>query len=137
MRAFSLPLAIIASALRFVGVPLPVFAQTTKDLLNKNLQQAGETGAGYSAAGKANPLSLVTNVITVVLSLLGIIFLVITIYGGYRWMLARGNEQEVEKAKGTLTTGIIGMGIVLGAYIISFNVLKYLLTAAGQNVSFF
>ncbi len=53
------------------------------------------------------------------LGLLGIIFLVLTIYAGYNYMMARGNEQEVEKAKGTLQHVIIGLIIVLSAYAIT------------------
>ena len=34
-------------------------------------------------------------------------------------MMAKGNEEEVEKAKNTITNAIIGVAIVFGAYAIS------------------
>ncbi len=53
------------------------------------------------------------------LSLLGVIFLLLMIYGGFRWMLARGNEQEIEKAKNLIQAAVIGLMIVLSAYAIT------------------
>ena len=116
-------------------VPAMAFAQNpgtqTQNLLKKNLKQTGEQGAGYSSQGANNPLLFVSKIIKTILSLLGLIFLVLTIYGGYLWMMARGNEQQVEKAKETIKAGVIGLGIMLAAYIISVNVLNYLLKATG------
>ena len=54
------------------------------------------------------------------LTFLGVIFLGLMIYGGYKWMLARGNEQEVEAAKNTIRNAIIGLIVVLGAYAITY-----------------
>lgn len=54
------------------------------------------------------------------LTFLGVILLGLMIYGGYKWMLARGNEQEVEAAKNTIRNAIIGLIVVLGAYAITY-----------------
>lgn len=59
---------------------------------------------------------IVSTVITMVLGLMGVIFLVLAIYGGYNWMMARGNEDMVEKAKKTITNATIGLIVVLSAY---------------------
>jgi len=48
--------------------------------------------------------------------LVGLAFLVLMVYGGFRWMTARGNEADVEKAKETIIAAIIGLMIVVGAY---------------------
>jgi hypothetical protein len=58
-------------------------------------------------------------IIAVALLLLGIIFLILMIYGGYMWMTAGGDEQKVEKAKGLIRNAIIGLVIVLAAYAIT------------------
>ena len=50
---------------------------------------------------------------------MGVVFLILMIYGGYLWMLARGNEQEVEKAKNIIQNALIGLVIVLAAYAIT------------------
>ena len=63
---------------------------------------------------------IVSQVIGIVLSLLGLIFLVLTIMAGFKWMNAGGNEEEVNKAKTSLKNSIIGLVIVLYAYAITY-----------------
>lgn len=53
------------------------------------------------------------------LAFIGIVFLLLMIYGGFTWMMARGNEQEVETAKVILQSAVIGLIIVLAAYAIT------------------
>ncbi|MDP3043664.1 MAG: pilin [bacterium] len=69
---------------------------------------------------------MIAKIIQAALSFLGIVFLLLTIYGGYLWMTARGNEQQVEKAKNLLTAAVIGLIIVLAAYTISYFVIQML-----------
>lgn len=58
-------------------------------------------------------------VIGVVLSFVGVLFLILMIYAGILWMTSQGNEQQVAKAKGMLMNGIIGLIIVFAAYAIT------------------
>lgn len=67
---------------------------------------------------------IIQNIINIVLSLLGIVFIAFIIYGGWEWFSARGNEQKLDRAKDTLTQAIIGLLIVLGSYAISYFVLN-------------
>jgi hypothetical protein len=62
---------------------------------------------------------VIGSVIKYALSFLGVIFLVLLIYGGFIWMLARGDAEEVKKSKDIMTNAIIGIGIVLGAYLLT------------------
>ncbi len=54
-----------------------------------------------------------------ILSFIGIIFMILIIYGGILWMTATGNEQQVTKAKGLIFQAVIGLIIVLSAYAIT------------------
>lgn len=89
---------------------------------DSGLAQTGSNdGAGYESTGlwsKSMP-EIIGNIIKTVLSFLGVLFLVLMIYGGYTWMTARGNEQEIEKAKGLIKNAVIGLIIVLAAYAIT------------------
>ena len=64
----------------------------------------------------AGALGAVGLVISVALSLLGVVFLILMIYGGFVWMNSRGNEQDVEKAKNIIRNSIVGLLIVVAAY---------------------
>lgn len=75
---------------------------------------------GYEDALKITPLpEKIGKVISIGLAFLGVLFLLLMIYGGYIWMMARGNEQEVEKAKNIIIQALIGLIIVLSAYAIT------------------
>jgi len=63
--------------------------------------------------------AIVASIVKGALSLLGIIFLLLVIYGGYLWMTAQGEEKQVQKAKDVLKQAIIGIIIVLLAYAIT------------------
>ncbi len=73
-----------------------------------------------------------TNVIQALLGILGILALVIILVGGFRWMTAMGNEENVAAAKKTIGAGIIGLVIIFFAYAIVafvFNVVGGSLTS--------
>ena len=56
------------------------------------------------------------------LAFIGVLFLILMIYGGFTWMLALGNEQEVTRAKDLIYSAVIGLVIVLAAYAITASV---------------
>jgi cbb3-type cytochrome oxidase subunit 3 len=64
----------------------------------------------------------ISSIITTVLSFLGVIFLVLMIYGGLIWMTARGNEKNVDRAKDIIFDSIIGLIIIIAAYAITYFV---------------
>jgi len=70
--------------------------------------------------------TIISLVIQTALSFLGVVFLILMIYGGYLWMTARGNEDQVAKAKNLITAAIIGLIIVVSAYAISWFVVSKL-----------
>ena len=84
------------------------------------LKNTGEDGAGYPAAGAQNPGSFLAKMIGNVLApvFMGVIAMLILIYGGFTWMTARGDEQKVEKAKTIITNTIIAIIVVFSAYAI-------------------
>ena len=104
-----------------------VFAQASlKDAFKSNgaLLDKAAAGSGYDTTSSLTINNAIAKVINLSLSFLGVIFLCLTIYGGFLWMTARGNEQQVEKAKEVIIASIIGLIIVLGAYAISYFVIS-------------
>lgn len=57
-----------------------------------------------------------------VLSLVGTIFLILTVYAGLLWMTAQGKDESVEKATKILKASIIGIFIIISAYAITYFV---------------
>ncbi|MFA6534216.1 MAG: hypothetical protein WCT37_03520 [Patescibacteria group bacterium] len=73
-------------------------------------------------------------IIGYLLSFLGIIFLLVIIFAGFRWMTAGGNEEQVTEAKSLLKNGIIGMAIILAAGVISLAAFNILTIAISQPI---
>jgi membrane-anchored glycerophosphoryl diester phosphodiesterase (GDPDase) len=68
----------------------------------------------------ANFVSILGSIISLLLSLLGVIFVILIVYGGFEWMTAGGIETKIEKAKEIIRQSFIGLIIVIGAYAISY-----------------
>lgn len=69
--------------------------------------------------------------IKIFLTFFGIVFLILIMYGGFLWMTAQGNEQQIEKAKQTIINSTIGIVIVMLAYAITWFVIAKLGNATG------
>lgn len=98
-------------------IPFLVFAsgvQSGVGVLDK-LETVGGA-SGYAEADETSLARSLGIIINVALSLLGIIFIILIIYGGFQWMTAGGNEEMVKKAKSRIVNSIIGLVITLSAY---------------------
>jgi len=93
----------------------------------KNLETVAVTHAHYTSANEDTLLTNVATIVAGILSLLGIIFLVLILMGGYQWMMAGGNEETITKAKKRITNATIGLAIIALAYAIHIFVIKMLL----------
>ncbi len=99
-----------------------------KGLLSQYSNEFG-ANAGYSSSSIG---SIVATIISVVLSLLGIVFLVLVVFSGFQWMTAGGNEATIEKAKKRLINSVIGLIIVLAAYVITYFIFNNLPFSGGE-----
>jgi len=87
------------------------------------------TVANNGTTPQSDPATIVGKVIQAVISLIGIIFIVLTVYAGFLWMTARGEPAQVDKSKKLLVQSVIGLAIVLAAYAITQFVLSRLIDA--------
>jgi len=63
--------------------------------------------------------NFIGDIINIILSLVGVFFLILIIYAGFMWMFARGNEEDVTKAKKTMISSFQGLIIIVIAYAIT------------------
>jgi len=65
--------------------------------------------------------TIATFVITIInwfLGILGIVFLIIVLYAGFKYMIAQA-PQGAQEARTLLTNAVIGLVIIFGAYLIT------------------
>ena len=97
---------------------LPAHAQSLSNDITKQYQ----TGAAKAEISAVDPREAVTGIIQLILTLLGTVFLGLTVLAGYWLLTARGEEDKVEKATKTIRGAIIGLIITLAAYSITLFV---------------
>ena len=93
------------------------------------LKTAEKTGHTEATVFADDPLRAVNVIVYSVLSLTGIAFLILMFYGGYLWMAAQGNDEQVGKAKKIITGAVIGLAITLA----SFAFATFILNAFGEE----
>lgn len=71
------------------------------------------------------------SVINFILDFLGLIIISMLVYGGYQYVMAMGDSGKLKKAKGILTSAIIGFFLV----VISFAIVTTIITATRPAVN--
>lgn len=92
--------------------------------------------AATAGLGSGDLADTIASIIRVALGFLGVVAVVIILYGGFRWMIAGGNNTKVDEARKLIFAGITGLIIILSAYAIASFVIDQISTAvAGESSS--
>ncbi|MBU1164515.1 hypothetical protein KKA15_03065 [Patescibacteria group bacterium] len=114
--------------LTFFLTVLAVFTLTAVPVL------ALDWGSGYLSAtglGTKELRESVMSIVNVALGFLGILAILIILWGGFVWLTAGGDESKVESAKKIITGGVVGLVIILSALAITNFVVAQILNATG------
>lgn len=132
MKTFKIFIICILIILGFQASSFLALAQSYDFNANSGLSSAAQN-AGYETSPEKNIEFYMSQIITIILSVLGVVFLILIIYGGLIWMTAAGNEEKAKKAKELITEAMIGLIIVLAAYAISYFIIGRLIGASLNN----
>ena len=102
------------------GILFPVVtlaAYNAGDILLGGANNTADT-AGVDVNGP-EVQDLVGTIIAGALTLVGVLFFILMLYGGITWMLARGNEEYTKRALNTIVAAIIGLIVVAASYVIT------------------
>jgi hypothetical protein len=95
------------------------FAQNSLAWSFSDISGLTKTTAGEAGLSQTDYAVIVANIITAILGIVGVIFVILFIYGGFIWLTSAGNEEKIGKAKKILSYAVIGVIIVAGAYAIT------------------
>lgn len=107
-----------------------VFSLSINAVSAANLDFAAPSAAGNLNNVTAN--SLFRFIINVLIILGIVISLIFLLWGGIRWILSGGDKGKVDAARSTIVASIVGLIIVILAYVI-INTVLTLLTGNGIN----
>ena len=128
LRKKILPAAIglyLAAALIGPVAASAAFGNITNQMIT-GLEGNGGEAIALPSGQNTTVETVAGNVIQSFLSVFGILFLGLMVYGGYMWMTARGNEEQVTKAQKIIYGTVIGLVVVLSAYAITVFVTRKL-----------
>lgn len=108
--------------------PLTASAASTGSI---GVQDLGLSYGADTGLASTDIRTTVARIIRVAMSLLGIVAVVIVLIGGFKWMTAGGNDDQVGEAKKWIFSGVIGLAIILSAYALASFVINQLVTATG------
>ncbi|PKM88651.1 hypothetical protein CVU83_01310 [Candidatus Falkowbacteria bacterium HGW-Falkowbacteria-2] len=134
-RKLSLYLLIAISFFQ-ANLLLPIQPALADESLLNSQVGFSEGGDIQSAFGSEEPSDIrytVSRIIISVLTLVGIIFVIILIIAGFKYMTAAGNEETARTAIRQITQAVIGLLIILAAWSITYFVMRHLAGAVGNN----
>lgn len=106
---------------------LPVVALAADDLNSNDL---GVNAIQSSIKlGSGDVRQTAARIINIALGFLGIIAVVIVLLGGFKYMIAGGNDEKTTEARKLIVSGIIGLAIILSAWAITSFVISRLIVA--------
>lgn len=100
-------------------MPAMAFAQNT--------DRFGVNYGSNAGLGTRDVRDTVTAIINVALGVLGIVALLIILWGGLTWMTAGGNEEKTSQARKIIASGVVGLIVIFVAYALTtfiFGVLE-------------
>lgn len=114
---------VLISVIFALSIPLVVLADT----FGSGLLQESAGGVGL----ESDLTNSAANVVSTILAVTGTMFLVLTVAAGIMWMTASGNEEKIAKAKKIIIGAVIGLGVCLSAYTITYFVASRMSINAG------
>src|SRR5680860_174243 len=121
LKNFSLPLVVFLASFLIFNT---VFAIGTADV---GIDQVGND----LVLGSGSPVQTVIKIIQVFLGLLGLVAVVIIMYGGFLWTTSGGSEEKITKAKKILRNAVICIIIILSSWGITAYILSVVISATG------
>ena len=115
---------IVSSALKFnflIYLTGPVYAVDIGDV---KLGGTTTLGTAFADVGE-----LLTRVVYVFLAIAALIFLLMTVWGGFKYLSAGGDPKSAAAARETITGALIGLLII----VVSFFIIQVILNAVGAD----
>jgi hypothetical protein len=124
-RIWSLFIVLILGILQLSPL-LQVTPARADDSLVQQQSLLTQVGNQTYGAGQKDVQLLAVTIIKTALTFLGLIFLVLLLWAGFKWMTAGGNETKIKESVKQIQNAAIGLIIILAAYGITVYIVKML-----------
>jgi hypothetical protein len=121
MKKLTKHLLSLTLLISLVAVPAATLASSGN--LNLNDLGVGEIDTTLDL-GRRSPIETVTRLINTAMIFLGIIAVAIILFAGFKWMTAGGSDDKIGEARKLMTSGVVGLIIILSAWGIAYFILE-------------
>lgn len=127
-KSFWIPFLVVFLLLFFI-LGVGTISLASAQNMNENLNTVAET----SGLPQVDLVTFIGNLVRVFLGIIGIVLVLLIMYGGFIWMTAEGDPGKVDKAKKILTNAIIGLIIILASFAITTFIMGWLTGSSGSS----
>lgn len=105
---------------KHISVAVTVIALALPLLVSAQILPPAPPGLATTPIGSSSNTitAIIVRIVQIALSLAGLIAILFLIIGGFRYVTAQGNEDATETAKHTILNAIIGIVVIILAYVI-------------------
>lgn len=104
-------------------------AQGLNEIVENQLLRLDNSGLPGDA-DEGRVLDDVVKLVQLLLGTVAIIFFILILWAGFRWMTSGGNQETVDKAKKMITSALIGLLVIVFSYAITVFVFRLVLETA-------
>ncbi len=108
--------AAVAVVMLTVAAPTQVAAQS--DWSGVCVYEASVEAGGYEVATIQGLQCLIGNILQVAVTVVGLAGFIMLLFGAFKYQLSGGDSKATQEARSTLTFAIVGIVVVLSAYIV-------------------
>lgn len=103
------------------------------DAARAGLNTSAETAMpGITKSKNQSVNKIISKAIEVILSFVGIIFMLLIIAGGLKWMTAGGDTNKVAEARKLMTNATIGLALVMASYALTIFIIDTLIKSVSK-----
>lgn len=99
----------------------PVASAAPGDVLNQSCNQAGNAGSALCQGRNQQlfgPNGVFTDIINVIIYVIGAVAVVMIIVGGFRYVVSNGDSGSITTAKNTILYAVVGLVVAILSYAI-------------------
>jgi hypothetical protein len=111
-----------------VITPAPVFGLSLMDVINGNYRGQGQPDALFDGS-----TAIIPRIINLMLFIVGILAIIMLIFGGIRYAVSGGDKNRVDNAKNTILYAIVGLIVAILGYAVVNWVVSVVGSGAGSG----
>ena len=116
--------SLILAPVQFAHAQTPA-APTNPDAIGSARDKLGKIGkiTGFSntedlSKGDLGLYDKIASIVNILIGLAGIIATIFIIVAGLKWIMAGGNEEQIKSSKDTIKSSVIGIIVILAAFVL-------------------